>query len=316
MLSFNGNTGYSRLDSLSENHCVTVGLASYNRPQLLQRAIDSIKAQSYINLEILISDNGSTDPLVREVINDFVATDSRARSFFHQTNHGAFFNFRFLLENAQGKYFIWLADDDYWSDTFIETLVLHVCQTKAALTCGRAVVVDVELPETDMIAKEMPTSRGNFKSLISFARFDTDSIFYGLFETATGKRCANMLRDWYIPSAIACEQPFLRYNFVSYVFIYGVLATGSFCNASSDKCTHYVGGRAQYCPTGGLGRRQAVLFLIYILIHLQMLGRMARAAWAVLSITGMLLAPLVSGYLFIRRFFLIVAQRLRMKKAY
>lgn len=295
-----------------EPFLVTVGLASYNRPHLLQRAINSIKAQSYKNLEIFISDNGSTDPDVKKIIDNFTKTDHRTISFFHPTNQGAFFNFCFLLENAKGEYFVWLADDDYWSDDFVETLVLHACQTKATLTYGRAVVVDIELPEADLIAKEMPTSSSNVKSLMGFARFDTDSIFYGLFETATGKRCANMLRDWYIPSAIACEQPFLRYNFVSYVFIYGLLATGSFCNVSSDKAIHYVGGRAQYNPTGGLGRRQAVLFLIYIIIHMQMFIRMASVSLSVSSPTGLLLAPLVSGYLFVRRLFLIVAQRLRM----
>lgn len=290
---------------------VTVGLASYNRPLLLKRAIESIKSQTYQNLEILVSDNGSTDPQTVALIEDFAASDPRVRIFLHSPNQGPFFNFQTLLENATGKYFIWLADDDYWCDSFLENLLFHAQQSGAALTYGKAIVVDVELPEEDRVVKEMRTSTGCLASLTSFARFDTDSIIYGLFETKTGKLCKLMLRDWYVPRFISKNASFLRYDFASYVFLYGLLATGSFCNASSQQTIHFVGGRPPVRLARKIGGRHLLLILANILIHLQMLSRMLKVSLLVSSRCGLLLAPVVASFFVCRRITLVVAKRLR-----
>ncbi|MBK8119734.1 MAG: glycosyltransferase [Sulfuritalea sp.] len=81
---------------------VTVGVASYNRPELLRRAIRSAVSQTYKNLEILISDNGSPNPEVRRVIEEFARSDTRIRCIFHPVNQGAFFNFRSVFTEANG----------------------------------------------------------------------------------------------------------------------------------------------------------------------------------------------------------------------
>lgn len=290
---------------------VTVGLASYNRPQLLKRAIASIKSQTYQNLEILVSDNGSTDPQVVALIEEFSAANPRVKVFLQNVNQGPFFNFRTLLENATGKYFIWLADDDYWCDSFLENLVLHARQSGAALTYGKAIVVDVDLPEKDCVAKELQTSTGCLTSLIAFARFDSDSIFYGLFETRKGQRCKSMLRDWYIPRFISSNAAFLKYDFVSYVFLYGLLATGAFCNASSQQSIHYLGGRSPVRLATKIGGRHLLLIIANIIIHLQMLLRMLRVSLRVSSFCGLLLAPVITSFFVCRRIVIVAAKRFR-----
>ena len=162
---------------------ITVGIASYNRPSLLRRAIQSAVSQTYQELEILVSDNGSTDPLVREVIEEFAQSDTRIRCIYHPVNQGSFFNFRSLLSEAQGKYFVWLADDDYWCSEYLENILRQAQKTGAALTYGRVEVVDIIFSEEDSVGKEMPTARGGFTAIFNFVSFDSDSVFYCLFPT-------------------------------------------------------------------------------------------------------------------------------------
>lgn len=49
--------------------------------------------------------------------------DKRVRLFRQATNIGPEANFRFVLEQASGKYFMWAADDDTWEPSFVERLV-------------------------------------------------------------------------------------------------------------------------------------------------------------------------------------------------
>lgn len=290
---------------------ITVGVASYNRPELLRRAIQSAVSQTYKNLEILISDNGSTNPEVRKVIEEFSRSDTRIRCILHPVNQGMFFNFRSVLEEARGKYFVWLADDDYWCPEYLEKVLEQAQKSGAALTYGRVEVVDIEIAEKDRIGKEMPTVTGRLAALTNFIRFDSDSIFYGIFPTAIGRKLAGLLQHWRVPQAMAKNYPFLEYNFVSYAFIFGLLSSGGFCNASSATTVHYAGGREPFINSPRLGWRHLGLFLVYVLIHVQMAARFVRASFAVGSGLGIVASPIAALYLLSRRIGMIVTLRLR-----
>ncbi len=293
----------------TEDLLITVGLASYNRPQLLARAIESVRAQTWRNLEILVSDNGSTDPRVAKVIEDFAQRDSRVRVMLHPVNRGAAFNFRWLLSQATGDYFIWLADDDYWSEGYLARLLEEARKTGAALTYARGRIVDLDPAPDETLVKEMITTLSVPISLFRFAAFDSDSVFYGLMRTETGQRLNGLLRDWPLPAAWAKEHPFLAYNFVSYPFIYGLLASGGFASAAGDDTVHFLGGRVGFKNSASLGFRHFTLFIAYLLIHLQLMGRFARAAWAAGSLWGVAFAPFAAGWFFLRRIGLVAKQR-------
>lgn len=102
---------------------VSVGIPTYNRPDGLRRALESITGQTYKNLEIIVSDNCSPDRDTESVVSEFCAHDHRIKFFRHPQNNGSFFNFRFVQEKANGEYFFWLADDDYVSPNFVSTLL-------------------------------------------------------------------------------------------------------------------------------------------------------------------------------------------------
>jgi glycosyltransferase involved in cell wall biosynthesis len=102
---------------------VTVGIPTYNRSASLQRALDSIRAQTYRHLDIVVSDNASPDPQVAQLIAQTSMDDHRIRHYCQEKNIGASGNFSFVLRQARGSFFMWAADDDEWHPTFIEKLL-------------------------------------------------------------------------------------------------------------------------------------------------------------------------------------------------
>ncbi len=116
---------------------VSVGLPCYNRPDGLKRSLESLLKQTYSNLEIIISNNASPDPRVDQVAREFLKIDPRIVYFQQEKNIGAIANFRFTRDAASGKYFLWLADDDFLSEDYIETCVGFLSNhPEYVLICG------------------------------------------------------------------------------------------------------------------------------------------------------------------------------------
>jgi glycosyltransferase involved in cell wall biosynthesis len=103
---------------------VTIGIPTYNRADsYLRKTLTSALNQTYQNVEIIVSDNCSTDstePFVRGL------SDPRIRYFKHTNNIGGNNNFNFCLAEAKGDYFLLLHDDDLIDDDFID-----VCMSAA-----------------------------------------------------------------------------------------------------------------------------------------------------------------------------------------
>jgi glycosyltransferase involved in cell wall biosynthesis len=98
---------------------VTVGVPTYNRPDRLQAALESILSQDHTHLEVVVSDNASTMPEVGQVIAQFAAADDRIVAHRQPRNLGALQNFRFTLQEATGELFTWWADDDRRSPDYV-----------------------------------------------------------------------------------------------------------------------------------------------------------------------------------------------------
>jgi glycosyltransferase involved in cell wall biosynthesis len=101
---------------------VTIGIPTYNRANVLNRSIESALRQDYKNLEVIISDNASTDhtPAVCET---YRLQDARIRYIRSPHNLGATANFLKALEVAKGEFFMWLGDDDWIDDTYVRRCV-------------------------------------------------------------------------------------------------------------------------------------------------------------------------------------------------
>jgi glycosyltransferase involved in cell wall biosynthesis len=104
------------------NPLVTIGLPVFNGESFLPSALESLLGQSYKNIEIIVSDNNSTDS-TKKIILAYRRKDKRIKYYAQKSNIGALKNFEFVLTKAKGKYFCWAAVDDNWNNDFIHYLV-------------------------------------------------------------------------------------------------------------------------------------------------------------------------------------------------
>lgn len=101
---------------------VSIGLPVYNGEEFIAEAIRSVLDQSYVDFELIISDNNSTDKTI-EICNYYAKLDKRIKLYKHDENIGMVENFNFLIENSWGEYVCWLSHDDYWSPKYLEILL-------------------------------------------------------------------------------------------------------------------------------------------------------------------------------------------------
>lgn len=100
---------------------LTIVIPTVNRSSLVGRAIDSALAQTYPDLEIIVSNNGSTDG-TRAVLDRYEGAP-RLRILHRDRTipmnpHG-----NFLLDQTRGEFFLGLSDDDWLEPTFAEKVI-------------------------------------------------------------------------------------------------------------------------------------------------------------------------------------------------
>ena len=121
---------------------ISVGVPVYNGEQHLAQALDSLLAQTHGDLEIVISDNASTDrtPALCE---QYAARDPRVRYIRQSRNIGAPRNWNAVVEAARGSFFKWASANDYANDRYLETCLqaLHD-DPGTVLAFGRTCLVD------------------------------------------------------------------------------------------------------------------------------------------------------------------------------
>ena len=123
---------------------VSVGIPTRNRVALLERAVRSVLVQEGTELEIIVSDNASTDG-TRDLCEELSAADPRIRILRHPTDIGAEANFRAVLDDARGPLFMWLADDDWIDPGYIAECAAVLDQNPDhVVACGRGATTAAE----------------------------------------------------------------------------------------------------------------------------------------------------------------------------
>lgn len=108
-------TSHSLEQPKKECPLVSVMMASYDRAPLIGQAIESVMAQNYPNWELLVLDDASKDNTY-DVVQDFMARDSRIKWLPAHHNLGINKNRNRGFERAIGEYIAILDSDDYWAD--------------------------------------------------------------------------------------------------------------------------------------------------------------------------------------------------------
>jgi len=122
---------------------VSIGMPVYNGEKFIRQAIESILSQTYQNLELIISDNASTDK-TGEICRSYAAQDSRIRYTRNSKNLGAAKNFNKVFKLSTGMYFKWAAADNMIEPDYIEKCVnVLKSDTDAVMVYTQYKMIDV-----------------------------------------------------------------------------------------------------------------------------------------------------------------------------
>lgn len=111
---------------VQEHRRVTVAIPTFNRLELLKRSVESALSQGYEDLEIIISDNASTDGTQKYLQG---LSDPKIKVLLNAENLGMVANWDRCLNSATGTYFLLLSDDDAFADRdAVAKVMRHFCE--------------------------------------------------------------------------------------------------------------------------------------------------------------------------------------------
>jgi glycosyltransferase involved in cell wall biosynthesis len=146
---------------------VSVILTVFERTQFVSVAIKSVLQQTFLDYEIVVSDDSDSGS-IRSLCDKF-QQDGRLRYRANTIRLGAPLNIRAAIESARGKYIAILNDDDCWEPTFLERVVsfLEESSDRVLAFCDHWIMDE--------------------QGRIDFAETDANTIRYGRAELALGE---------------------------------------------------------------------------------------------------------------------------------
>lgn len=142
---------------------VSVIIPTYNRFSKLSRAVQSVKEQTYKNIEIIVIDDASTDPEYRSLYEKMIHTQNYILIdgvFYFKMEENTQKTFGYpcagYVRNvgamyARGKYIAFLDDDDFWMPEKIETQIEEMKKQNCVFSCteGRILFPSTGTAELD-----------------------------------------------------------------------------------------------------------------------------------------------------------------------
>ena len=113
---------------------VSVGVPVYNGEGFLACALESLLNQTLSDIEIIVSDNASTDR-TQAICEEFVRRDRRVRYVRRETNVGIPRNWNGLVHLAQGEFFKWASANDYCAPSMLSQCVDVMQSDRSVVLC-------------------------------------------------------------------------------------------------------------------------------------------------------------------------------------
>jgi glycosyltransferase involved in cell wall biosynthesis len=179
---------------------VTVGMPVFNGERFVAQAIDSALSQTFTDIELLISDNASTDGTA-DICRGYAVRDCRVRYIRQESNLGPFNNLKYVTDHASSPFLVWLAHDDVLDAAYIEEC--HEVLTKN----GRTVLVTSDFRIIDEAGELIKTERlAGIRESIPWEQRSTEFFkypilsnvfycFYGMVRTNVCRSVFEQLRE-------------------------------------------------------------------------------------------------------------------------
>src|SRR5690606_26958451 len=99
---------------------VSIIIPTFNRAHLIGETLDSVLAQTYLNWECIVVDDGSTDD-TDALMSEYIAKDSRFQYYHRPDAHkpGGNGARNYGFDQSKGGYIQWFDDDDLMCEDFL-----------------------------------------------------------------------------------------------------------------------------------------------------------------------------------------------------
>lgn len=221
---------------------ISIGMPVYNGAQYIREALDSLLGQTFTDFELIISDNASTDA-TQSICEEYARRDPRVRYLRQAANKGALANFQFVLDQAQGEFFMWAAADDLWDKHWIETVYTHIRGGKQAAGFAKLAHIDAH-------SMALPHAANGAKLQFEGIRLWRKLSFYVVYE---GMGKANLFYALY-PRAALQGFDLLRYQY-DYQILFSLLDRVAFLHVRGVALYKRIHGE---CGGGGQLRTSGV----------------------------------------------------------
>jgi glycosyltransferase involved in cell wall biosynthesis len=190
----------------------SVVIPTHNRAALLARAIRSVQAQTYDNLEIIVVDDLSTDN-TRDIVQGF--GDPRIRYIRHETNRGGSAARNTGIRAARGDVIAFLDDDDEWDPLKTEEQLQLLDRYDAVMCMYSIDGTIVRSPERDIAVTLDELRRGLVRGASASALMVRSHVVKNIMFDEKLPNC----QDWDLCIGIAqkysigcLDKPLVRYN--------------------------------------------------------------------------------------------------------
>lgn len=131
------------MNSKSNNQpLVSICIPTYNGEKFIASAIESAQNQTYQNIEIIITDDNSSDNTLN-ICNRYAARDERIKIFSNANTLGLQKNWQQSITNASSNWIKYLFQDDILLETCVERMInAAICQNVYFVMCNRTYVFE------------------------------------------------------------------------------------------------------------------------------------------------------------------------------
>lgn len=163
---------------MCEQPLVSVIIPVYNVEQYLYECIDSVVAQTYTNLEIILVDDGSTDGSGK-ICDEYAEKDERIL-VMHKKNEGVSSARNSALEISTGTYVAFIDADDYVDSNFINKLYMALFNNNVDIAiCGYE-----KIGGLDLVSGNTTTKYRTEKIVLEKSgRLNTGKLWFHAFDT-------------------------------------------------------------------------------------------------------------------------------------
>lgn len=231
------------------NPLVTVRVSSYNSSKTITQTLDSIYNQTYLDIELIISDDCSTDNTVL-ICNDWLNKYSnrfiKTQLIESATNTGIPSNINRAINKSTGKWIKGIAADDILVPECIDICVEYIKQNPEALFIGGNVLkfTDNNKPESESVRmidrrnllNNLPSASSQWDRLLyrNFLAAPTFFVSRHVYDVFLYDESLKLLEDY--PFILAILKQGIRYHHIDKVLaLYRISNNSVYHNALNTK---------------------------------------------------------------------------------